>query len=176
MSDVRRPLLPAWSFYGTGIAVLGYERQGDSTYLVTRWITVLFFPLIPLSCWIILPVRSDLLAVGTLVGETHRFTIVRRAPLTTVTVLRTYGYAIALTLVAVLPAAVLFGAGIIQALRKAHDVIGFVVFLLAVGWPVVVLGWLNNRINNIYDDAAGAGSMPNNQMQRTRPGQSAPRR
>jgi len=168
MGEVQRPRLPAWSLYGTGISLLGYERQKDDTYLVTRWITVLFFPLMPLSSWIIRPLESRFLNVGAAMGESHTFTIVRRAPLTAVTILRTYAYALTLAVVALLPAAGLFGAGIIQTLKKTHNTICVLLFLVAVVWPVVVLGWLNKRINRIYDAAAGAGMMPNNQMQRKR--------
>jgi hypothetical protein len=145
-----RPTLPAWSVNGTGITHMGHAKQPDGTYLATRWITVLFFPLVPLSSWIIRPLRE----VALPGFESRReFEIVRRAPLEPLEVLRTYGRAVAVAVVGLGPLAIVFEAGLYAHLQKTDKDMSVAVVMAAVFWLLAVMIWVTRRVEMIYEIA-----------------------
>jgi hypothetical protein len=74
------------SFNGCGVMLLDYRPVEDGNYEASRWITLLGFPLIPLSVWKIHPRRYSQDARG----ERQSFNLLERRRLTLDRFLRPY--------------------------------------------------------------------------------------
>ena len=74
------------SFNGCGTMLLDYRALPDGTFEATRWVTVFFLPLVPLSAYVIEPTSQEF-GYGR---ETSKFSIIDKAPLSIVRILRTY--------------------------------------------------------------------------------------
>src|SRR5258705_1683020 len=48
------------SFNGCGTMLLDYRALTDGTYEATRWVTVFFLPIVPLSAYVIEPTGQDI--------------------------------------------------------------------------------------------------------------------
>jgi len=86
----REQTTPRKSFYtfnGCGTTLLDYRGLPDGTFQATRWVTIFFLPIIPLSAYLIEP-ESQEHSYGQ---ETSRFTIVSKTSISIARVLRTYG-------------------------------------------------------------------------------------
>lgn len=59
VADKHKPVPSLKSFNGCGTTLLDYRPHGDGTYEATRWITLFYLPLIPLSAWIVQPIRRE---------------------------------------------------------------------------------------------------------------------
>lgn len=114
--------------------------------------------------------------MGTLIGETHRFEQLRRVSMDAGHVFRTYGAGLGLAAIALIPGILVFATGWAEALRATRPNLSFLLFAIGAGWPVVVLGWVNNRINRVYESAAAETRAADDPLQQTRSDQSAPRR
>jgi len=71
--------------------LLDYRARAGGGYEATRWVTVFYLPIMPLSAFVIEPVGQDI-SYGR---ETSRFSIVDRAPLSGFRILRTYSLVVA---------------------------------------------------------------------------------
>jgi len=124
---------PAKSFYsinGCGTMLLDYRALPDGAYVATRWITIFFLPLLPLSAYLIQPAGQD----RSYGQETSRFSIIGRAPLSPLRVLRTY------LLVAIGLAPVILGflnSSTIN--RTLGGPLAFLAMLLSIGWGIYII-------------------------------------
>jgi hypothetical protein len=94
-----RILLKPYSVNGTGIRLLDYREVVPGVYEVTRWLTLFFVPIAPISTWLIRPGTAE----GDGLGMEFSFQIVGTRPLRLASVLRKY----AMTIVGALPFAVM---------------------------------------------------------------------
>src|SRR5438067_13386340 len=90
-----RLFLKPYSVNGTGIRLLDYCRMSADTYEATRWLTVLFIPLLPIGTLLIRPGTAE--GVGT--SMRYNFQLLAKRPMRWKRVARLY----ALTLLAALP-------------------------------------------------------------------------
>ncbi|HEX5727510.1 MAG TPA: hypothetical protein VFX98_18705 [Longimicrobiaceae bacterium] len=74
------------SFNGFGTTLLDYRPRGDGTYDTVRWVIALSLPIFPLSGYHIQPIGQER-GHG---GETARFNLLGKTPLSAARVLRTY--------------------------------------------------------------------------------------
>jgi hypothetical protein len=91
----RRILLKPYSVNGTGVRLLDYRAVAPGVYEVTRWLTLFFIPLVPISTWIIRPGTTEDNGLST----EFSYQILDTRPLSLTAVARKY----ALTALAVLP-------------------------------------------------------------------------
>jgi hypothetical protein len=90
-----RLFLKPYSVNGTGIRLLDYCRVSADTYEATRWLTLLFIPLLPIGTLLIRPGTAE--GVGT--SMQYRFQLLGKRPMRWKRVGRMY----AMTLLAALP-------------------------------------------------------------------------
>jgi len=124
----HRFLLPSYSLNGCGILMYGHKQLSSDTFEVTRWITLCTIPLIPLSTWEILPLRTDdgLLPLST----KYTFEIIDHRPLNIEHILRVYG----VTLVAMLPILIL----VKLKNGKPANIFDIIQFFLTAGWGFAI--------------------------------------
>src|SRR5215469_15531888 len=94
-----------FSIYGTGVSFYGCRRLEQDRYCVTRWLTILWLPVLPLSTWIIRPIGMTFVNMGALMIDRHKFEVVERPGLDARAVLRTYVTGYLTLLIAVGPVA-----------------------------------------------------------------------
>ena len=92
-----RLFLKPYSVNGTGIRLLDYRQASEDTYEATRWLTILFIPILPLGTLLIRPGTVE--GVGTAMRYTFQF--LGKQPMNWRRVWRMY----AIDLIAALPAA-----------------------------------------------------------------------
>ncbi len=156
-SDERAQALPttptmphAFSFWGTGLALVGYRRVATGRYEVMRWLSILFVPVLPLSTWLIEPVGAEGVNLGAVVGTKFRYRVLGRGRTSVRRVLELYAQIVATVVVALAPIALVWS-------RKPSGPPGWpftIGFFASIVWPVVVLGWLDNRTHRVFERAA----------------------
>ena len=92
-----RLFLKPYSVNGTGIRLLDYRQVSADTYEATRWLTVLFVPVLPIGTLLIRPGMAE--GVGTMMRYT--FQLLGKRPMNWRRVLRMY----AIDVIAALPVA-----------------------------------------------------------------------
>jgi hypothetical protein len=90
-----RLFLKPYSVNGTGIRLLDYRRVSADTYEATRWLTVLFIPVLPIGALLIRPGTAE--GIGTMMQ--YSFQLLGKRPMNWGRVARMY----AMTLLAALP-------------------------------------------------------------------------
>lgn len=108
--------------------MLGHKKLSPDTFEITRWITLCTIPLIPLSTWEILPLRTDdgLLPMST----KYTFEIIDHRPLSIEHILRVYG----VTLIAMLPILIL----VKLKNGKPGNIFDMIQFFLTAGWGFAI--------------------------------------
>lgn len=118
------------SFNGCGTMLLDYRALPDGTYVATRWVTVLFLPLVPLSAWVIEPTGQEV-SYGR---ETSRFSIIASTPVSPARALRTY------LLVAIGLAPVIIGSFNSHALNHVlGGPVAFFAMLATIAWGIYII-------------------------------------
>ncbi|HKW48250.1 MAG TPA: hypothetical protein VJN70_12430 [Gemmatimonadaceae bacterium] len=92
-----RLFLKPYSVNGTGIRLLDYRQVSEDTYETTRWLTILFIPILPIGTLLIRPGTAE--GVGT--SMRYSFQLLGKQPMNWRRVLRMY----AIDLIAALPVA-----------------------------------------------------------------------
>ena len=72
--------LPNWSVNGTGIRFYGYAQLSPHTYEVTRWLTLLYVPLLPFSTWEIQPLHEEEGGIAPVYNTKYSFQIIAKRP------------------------------------------------------------------------------------------------
>lgn len=121
--------------------LLDYRALFDGSYEATRWVTVFYLPVIPLSAFVIEPTSQEF-SYGR---ETAKFSIVDRAPLSLIRVLRTY-----------LLAVVGLGPVIVGFLNSntINHVLGgpraFFAMLATIAWGIYIIFFRLKNDGNVY--------------------------
>jgi hypothetical protein len=127
-----------WSFYGCGVMQLGLRRDDDDLLETTRWVTIFFVPVIPLSRW-----RVRYVGIARQVGpdndESFVFDPIDRLPLDPYGVIQTALCGWCLFAIAVGPA-----VGCVFGIRRATT-IQMALALGACCWPLLVTIWVQRR-------------------------------
>ncbi|MCW3054277.1 MAG: hypothetical protein JWN14_3447 [Chthonomonadales bacterium] len=135
VKDAHRPTPRLHAINGCGTTLLDYRPQEEGTYLATRWFTLFYLPILPLSAMRVRPIQRE----GQFGRETYRVEILSLAQLDPMRVLRTY----LLTLLAVGPA--LFAFCRMDSINRWFGSgPGFVVNLATLIW----FGFLLYKISN----------------------------
>ena len=74
------------SFNGCGTMLLDYRARPDGTFEATRWVTILWLPIVPLSTYVIEPTSQEF-SYGR---QTAKFSIIEKTSLSLARVMRTY--------------------------------------------------------------------------------------
>lgn len=138
MSKPSRIWLKPWSVNGTGIRLLGYRPVASGVYEVSRWLTVFFVPLLPISTWVIRPGHSE--ANG--LGSTQHFQILENRRLRLADVARTYGK----TLLALLPLGLAIGN---EQVKLVPSIVG-PLYIAAAAWLVAAIGYTEFKAHKLY--------------------------
>ncbi len=110
--------------------LLDYRALANGRYEATRWVTVFYLPVVPLSAYVIEP-SGQARSYGQ---ETSKFSIIDQAPISIVRVLRTYG------LVVLGLAPVILGS--LNSRFINHTLGGplaFLAMLLTIAWGIYIL-------------------------------------
>lgn len=128
-----------WSVHGCGVMSLGLRRDDDGRLETTRWVTLLYLPLVPFSRWRVWYVGPT--PPGEYhVDETFWFRPVERLPLDPAGVIWTALCGWCLWAVAVSPAV----AGVLAVLPPVNPLV-FWVLVAACVWPLLVMIWVQRR-------------------------------
>ena len=144
--------LPLTSFYGIGVTLLDYRPSSAQTYEVTRWITFLWLPLIPISSWRIRPIKSESVNLGFAIGGQQNFEILEDRPLQLNRVLKTYALGYLIGAMAVLPMILA-----ITFFPKPPTTLQTTLLVASAIWPILILGFIDRRHEKIYDQADRKG-------------------
>ena len=125
---IERQSAPSFStINGFGTTLLDYRPRGDGTYDTVRWVVAAMVPLVPLGGYVIRPVAQE----NSYGRQTSTFSVVGRAPLEPMRVVRTY----LLVFVGLFP--VVWG---FLNTRTVNRVFGsgpaFFVMLVAIAWAI----------------------------------------
>ena len=131
-----------FSIYGCGLMQFGLRRDADGLEM-TRWLTVLYLPLIPLSRWRVRP-AGVVFPLEYHVDESFRFHPVERLPLDIARALLTGTAAWLLVAIAVGPA-----LGCAFALQAPVSVVEFAVAMALCAWPLAVFVLVQRRAKAI---------------------------
>lgn len=131
-----------FSIYGCGLMQLGLRRDADGLEM-TRWVTVLYLPLIPLSRWRVRP-GGIVFPPEHHVDESFRFHPVERLPLDILRVLQTATAGWLLVAVAISP--MIACALTFQAPVNRME---FAIVMATCAWPLVVYIWVLRRAREI---------------------------
>ena len=128
-----------FSFYGTGLMQLGLRRDNEGELETTRWVTLVFVPVIPLSRW---RVRSMGMAsqLGPDNDESFVFEPVERLPLDLFAVIRTALSGWCLFAIAVGP-----GMACVFGIRPPATRFEMALILGSCVWPLLVTIWVQRR-------------------------------
>lgn len=124
-----RLFLKPYSVNGTGIRLLDYRQMSDDTYETTRWLTILFIPILPIGALLIRPGTAE--GVGT--TTRYRFQLLDKRPMNWRRVLRMY----AIDLLAALPVAL---CALFETPGETTD-LWITMFVFSVLWGVAVLAF-----------------------------------
>jgi hypothetical protein len=151
--------------FGCAVRLLDYRKVDEGVYDATNWVTLFFFPIVPLRTLRIRPRTAEVLNLGAAVVSRYNFDLLAESSTPPARIARMYVFA--WVLVPVVMAGP--GAGAVV-FAKTHDggapsPLKTALLLAAVVWGVVVVGLLNHRREKLYDwgDSAGAAAA------RTRP-------
>lgn len=122
-----RLFLKPYSVNGTGIRLLDYRPMSDGTYEATRWLTILFIPILPIGTLLIRPGTAE--GVATMMRYT--FQLLGKRPMNWRRVLRMY----AIDLIAALPVAL---CALFETPGENTD-LWLTMFIFSVLWGVAVL-------------------------------------
>jgi hypothetical protein len=86
LRDFNAPRKSFSSFNGCGTMLLDYRALPDGKYEATRWVTIFYLPIVPLSGYVIEPTSQEF-SYGRQIAK---FSIVDKAPISLARVLRTY--------------------------------------------------------------------------------------
>jgi hypothetical protein len=144
-------LLKPETINGMGVDIRDYRKLSEDTYMVTRCVTILFVPLIPISVWVIRPINRELSYLTA--AEFHNFELLEDRPLDLVSVLRLYGLFL-------LWVALAFGPFALSLLLMEHDrgrygehppgALSGIFFLLSMPWCIGFIMWLKRRRDRLY--------------------------
>jgi hypothetical protein len=159
--DFSRILLKPETFNGIGVDLRGYRQLSADTYQVTRFFTILYIPLIPISTWVIRPLNLETSTFST--SERFNFELLEDKGLELSDVLRVYGSFLLWVAVAFGPFAL---AMLLMSGKKfetdingerlpveitAGKIIQLSLFMLTMPWCFGVFIWLKRRRDKIYD-------------------------
>lgn len=142
-------LLQPETINGIGVDIRDHRKLSDETYLVTRCVTFLWVPLIPLSVWVIRPINRELSFLTT--SETHNFERLEDRDLDLESVLRLYG--LFLLWVALSAGPFLLSLMLMIGDRTPENRPGYfvgVIFLLSIPWSLGFPLWLKRRRDRLY--------------------------
>jgi hypothetical protein len=155
-----RILLKPVTINGTGVDLMGYRQLTADTYQVTRCITLLNIPLIPISTWVIRPINRELSTLTT--RETFNFEVLEDKGLIVEDVLCMYGSFLLWGVLAFGPFALslmLLSGDVVERDVYGERVAGgpstfkliqLILFLLSMPWCIGLLIWLKRRRDKIY--------------------------
>jgi hypothetical protein len=142
-------LLKPHTINGMGVALRDYRKLSDDTYVVTRCVTLLYVPLIPLSLWVIRPVNRELSFLTT--SERFNFELVEDRDLDWNSVLRLYGFFLLWVAISAGPFLLLLllmrGDGTPE--HRPGIFVG-VMFMLSIPWSFAFPLWLKGRRDKLY--------------------------
>jgi hypothetical protein len=133
-----RIFLKPYSVNGTGIRLLDYLRVSADTYEVTRWLTVLFIPLLPIGALLIRPGTQEM--VGTTMHSS--FQILGKRPMPWKRVFRMYGF----TIMAAIPTTL---CGIFETPGENTNM-WLVLFVFSLLWAVACLIYAQRSGRGVY--------------------------
>ena len=136
-----RLFLKPYSVNGTGIRLLDYRAMSDGTYEATRWLTILFVPILPIGTLLIRPGTAE--GVGTMMR--YSFQLLGKRPMNWRRVLRMY----VIDLIAALPVAL---CALFETPGENTD-LWFTMFVFSVMWGIGVLAF-TQRARPIYSAPA----------------------
>ena len=142
-----RLFLKPYSVNGTGIRLLDYCRVSADTYEATRWLTVLFIPLLPIGTLLVRPGTAE--GVGT--SMQYRFQLLGKRPMRWKRIGRMY----AMTLLAGLPLTL---AAYFETPGDNTNM-WIAVLLLSLIWCIAVLVYAQRDSRGVYQ-APAAQPMP----------------
>jgi hypothetical protein len=137
--------------FGIGVRLLDYRPVAEGVYDATKWVTVLYFPLVPLGSVRLRPRTATAVNLGAVVETHYQADVLGVVPTTASRVVRMFAFAwVAVPLVMGGPVA---GAIVFA---KTHDggapsSLKTLLIVGAVVWGVVVAGVLNHRREKLYD-------------------------
>jgi hypothetical protein len=138
---------PSARLWGTGITLLDYRPVGEGTYEATRWITVLYVPLVPGGTWVVRPRRMSS-HVGPLIGNVYEFERLATKPTPVARVIRMYALGTSLGLLA-------FGPLVwaLWAYNRMTPDQSLVAMVAALAVPFGILTYLNRKTEQLYESA-----------------------
>jgi len=134
--------LKPYSVNGTGIRLLDYQRVSADTYEATRWLTILFIPILPIGTLLIKPGTAE--GIGTMMQ--YSFQLLGKRPLQWKRVLRMY----LIDLIAALPVAL---CALLETPGEASDLF-LTIFAFSVLWGIGVLVYTQRRGHVVYSAPA----------------------
>jgi hypothetical protein len=158
--DYSRILLKPETFNGIGVDLRGYRQLSADTYQVSRFFTLLYIPLIPISTWVIRPLNRELSTFTT--GERFNFELLEDKGLELNAVLRVYGSFLLWGVLAFGPFALAMmlmsgkkvetdvnGESVAVEITTAK-IIQISLFMLTIPWCFGLIIWLKRRRDRIY--------------------------
>lgn len=144
----KRVLLDCYSINGIGIRLLGYRRLAENVYEVTRWFTVVYLPVVPISTWVIRPVSSE--SGNNPLSTQHNFQILGRIPLTFERVAAMYMRNYMLAAIAFFP--MLFMIRYMETRYPDGGASGYLtgIMILCVMIPVAMLWIQDSKVEKIF--------------------------
>jgi hypothetical protein len=131
-----------FSISGCGLMQLGVRRDADGLEM-TRWLTLLYLPLIPLSRWRVRP-AGIVFPPEHHVDESFRFHPVGRLPLDLLGVLQTAAAGWLLVAVAIGPA-----IGCALTFQAPVNHLEFAIVMATCAWPLAVYIWVQRRARGV---------------------------
>ena len=127
---------------GTGIRLLDYRRVSADTYEATRWLTILFIPLLPIGTLLIRPGTAE--GIGTMMQ--YSFQLLGKKPMRWARVFRMY----AIDLIAALPVAL---CAWLETPGEATD-LWLTMFIFSILWGIGVFVFTQRRGRPVYSAPA----------------------
>jgi len=124
-----RLFLKPYSVNGTGIRLLDYRRVSDDSYEATRWLTILFIPILPIGTLLIRPGTAE--GIATMMR--YPFQLLGKRPMSWRRVWRMY----AIDLIAAVPVAL---CAWFETPGEMTD-LWLTIFIFSVLWAVAVLAF-----------------------------------
>jgi hypothetical protein len=124
-----RLFLKPYSVNGTGIRLLDYRRVSEDSYEATRWLTILFIPILPIGTLLIRPGTAE--GIATMMR--YSFQLLGKRPMNWRRVLRMY----AIDMIAALPVAL---CAWFETPGEMTD-LWLTIFIFSVMWGIAVLAF-----------------------------------
>jgi hypothetical protein len=142
-----RLFLKPYSVNGTGIRLLDYQQVSAGTYQVTRWLTILFIPILPIGALLIRPGTAE--GVGT--SMQYNFQLLGKRPMPWKRIARMYG----MTLLAALPVTL---CAVFETPGEQTNMF-LALFIFSILWAIGVLIYAQRGAGSVYHSPA-AQPMP----------------